>query len=175
MRLTGPWNPAVKGASFTRKIAGISHTCHSGGMAKTKKCCICEKRKPVTAFATRKRGEKSYLHSYCRPCWNAYLRDYRKDPKQKAKLRATAKRREKKLVEFVRSHKKAPCMDCKGVFKPWQMDFDHRPEEKKSFSLGMVEALGVGPTKILEEIAKCDLVCACCHRDRTHQRRVAQK
>jgi hypothetical protein len=56
------------------------------------------------------------------------------------------------------------------------MDFDHRPGETKCFNL----AIAAGQTrlswaKMLAEIAKCDVVCANCHRKRTHRRRVAER
>ncbi len=47
------------------------------------------------------------------------------------------------------------------------MDFDHVRGEKK-FNLGSVLALNVSAEILDEEIAKCDIVCANCHRIRTH-------
>jgi hypothetical protein len=49
------------------------------------------------------------------------------------------------------------------------MDFDHRDGEVKEFELNTVARM----TKqtILREIAKCDVVCANCHRERTQQRK----
>jgi len=45
------------------------------------------------------------------------------------------------------------------------MDFDHREGENKMFSIGS-ENHKSWPV-VLAEIAKCDLVCANCHRLRT--------
>ena len=61
-----------------------------------------------------------------------------------------------------------PCKDCKQVFNPWQMDFDHRPGTHKIKNLSQMRR--ERDKKILEEIAKCDLVCANCHRQRTWMR-----
>lgn len=62
-----------------------------------------------------------------------------------------------------------PCADCNRIFPPVCMDFDHVRGEKKN---GVAEMVGGGGTweKILKEIEKCDLVCACCHRIRTQNR-----
>lgn len=49
------------------------------------------------------------------------------------------------------------------------MDFDHRPGEGKVANVGTMR-LKVSEATIRKEIAKCDLVCANCHRERTHQR-----
>jgi hypothetical protein len=51
------------------------------------------------------------------------------------------------------------------------MDFDH-VRGKKLFCVGsLVVQQGVGRRQALEEIAKCDVVCANCHRLRTSYRR----
>ena len=66
--------------------------------------------------------------------------------------------------------KGAPCLDCGVVYPHYVMDFDHRDGATKKSDVsrlardGMLEAM-------LEEIGKCDLVCANCHRIRTHERR----
>lgn len=64
--------------------------------------------------------------------------------------------------------KSGPCIDCKQTFNPWQMDFDHRPTEEKLFAVA--SGISFNLNKLLEEIKKCDLVCANCHRDRTYRR-----
>lgn len=59
-------------------------------------------------------------------------------------------------------------MDCQVVYPHYMMDFDHVRGEK----LGNIELIareGNIP-KLLDEIAKCDLVCSNCHRHRTYMR-----
>ena|ERR1035437_3605597 len=63
--------------------------------------------------------------------------------------------------------KAAPCMDCGMVFPPECMDFDHVRGEKL-FNVGEFRFT---MSVLLEEIAKCELVCANCHRIRTAARR----
>ena len=65
--------------------------------------------------------------------------------------------------------KAQPCQDCEVEYPAWVMDFDHRPGEEK---LGHVAEMVADNrrTAALAEIAKCDLVCANCHRQRTHDR-----
>lgn len=78
------------------------------------------------------------------------------------------------IRKIVNELKIKPCMDCNGSFNPWQMDFDHRPGTKKLFEINkFVNVSSITPQRLnflYEEIAKCDLVCANCHRDRTHKR-----
>lgn len=65
-----------------------------------------------------------------------------------------------------------PCLDCGGTFSPYAMEFDHRdPSAKTHGVMSMVSRAGIA--KILKEVAKCDIVCANCHRVRTYRRREA--
>lgn len=49
------------------------------------------------------------------------------------------------------------------------MDYDHRPGEEKRRGVGMM--MHYSKVAIETERAKCDLVCANCHRVRTHRGR----
>jgi hypothetical protein len=81
-----------------------------------------------------------------------------------------AAERDKWFTSFLSLEKSKPCMDCKHVFPPCAMDFDH-VRGKKEFSIGNAHMRAMD--SVLAEIAKCDLVCACCHRVRTAERRAA--
>lgn len=75
------------------------------------------------------------------------------------------------LRALILARKDVPCMDCKKRFHPVCMDFDHRPDEIKLFTIG---ARRMGRNVLLAEIAKCDVVCANCHRYRTYVLRSKQ-
>lgn len=88
-----------------------------------------------------------------------------KDPeKQKAYIRNHYKRRR----QFVIDAKSKPCADCGVQYPYYVMEFDHVRGDK----VGNVNNLrwSKGIAKIAEEIAKCEVVCANCHRQRTHDR-----
>jgi hypothetical protein len=64
-----------------------------------------------------------------------------------------------------------PCADCGRRFPACAMDFDHRDQRAKTS--GVTRMVGrAGVARILAEAAKCDIVCANCHRARTLARRV---
>lgn len=63
----------------------------------------------------------------------------------------------------------ALCLDCGHNFNPWVMQFDHRVSGDKKFEIARSHSYGWD--RILEEIEKCDIVCANCHADRTYKRR----
>jgi hypothetical protein len=67
--------------------------------------------------------------------------------------------------------KSAQCMDCDNIFPPAAMDFDHVRGDKVSEVSHMWQYTR---EEVLAEIAKCNLVCACCHRIRTESRRTQE-
>ncbi len=62
------------------------------------------------------------------------------------------------------------CPDCGDSYSPWQMGFDHLPGKEKLFELSSMKALSASKQAVLDEIAKCEVVCHNCHADRTHSR-----
>lgn len=74
----------------------------------------------------------------------------------------------KVIQNFIRNLKETtPCTDC-GVYYPYYvMDFDHL--EDKKWGVNFLMSTGrIGALKL--EIKKCEIVCANCHRKRTHIR-----
>lgn len=72
--------------------------------------------------------------------------------------------------QYVRGRKSVPCLDCGIQYPPHVMQFDHRDPATKKFNIAHY---GRSLEKIRAEIEKCDVVCANCHFERTHQRRLA--
>ncbi len=70
-------------------------------------------------------------------------------------------------MEWLDELKIHPCLDCNRSFPPECMDFDHREPKDKLFDLSGAIAGGTSIALITAEIAKCDLICANCHRIRT--------
>lgn len=92
----------------------------------------------------------------------------------KPKMMARAQEARKQLVQEIRKYlqelkSKTPCTDC-GVHYPFYvMQFDHIKGEKK-FDIGRSNKW-TSWTRVLEEIDKCEIVCANCHAERTYSRR----
>ncbi len=105
---------------------------------------------------------KAYHKEYGRKHYLANKEAY------KARARANTKVYIDRIRQYVQKAKDNPCTDC-GVKYPWYvMDFDHI--EDKKFNIG--DAVRTVPPldRVIEEIAKCELVCANCHRIRTYER-----
>ncbi len=78
--------------------------------------------------------------------------------------------RQAATVKLLRDLRATPCADCRGEFDPWQMDFDHRDASTKAFRLTAGRAMLKPSNVLIAEAAKCDIVCANCHRVRTRER-----
>ncbi len=72
-------------------------------------------------------------------------------------------------LALIRESKDKPCMDCGKTYGYWVMQFDHREPKLKEFNIAAWNKHNLEDIRI--EIAKCDVVCANCHMDRTHMRR----
>lgn len=71
---------------------------------------------------------------------------------------------------LLRAMRERPCLDCDKAFPWFVMEFDHRdPSQKTAFVTQMAGRVTLG--RLLQEVAKCDIVCASCHRVRTYVRR----
>jgi hypothetical protein len=136
--------------------------------ATVRKCYRCGEFKPVDDFAWRRRA-KGQRDSFCRPCRSAYGKEHYLANRQRYIDQAgEVKRRLRQertlaLIDYFRTH---PCVDC-GEWDPVVLEFDH--VRAKSFDIGQ-KLLDYPWEAIVNEIAKCEVVCANCHRRRTKQR-----
>ncbi len=99
--------------------------------------------------------------AYDRACYAKQSKECRA---RKARLQ---KERRHNNLSIVREYKAGKgCLDC-GESNPLVLDFDHVDRAKKSFTISNAVRLGWSIARIMEEINKCDVVCANCHRIRT--------
>lgn len=131
-----------------------------------KKCSRCGQEKPVDSFS-KNSSKKDGLNSYCKSCQKVLKDKHYRDNKEKYKART--KKDKGELRRWINDEKSRPCADCGIRYPYWVMDFDHRESETKLDNISsMVSRRSVAAIK--EEISKCDVVCANCHRQRTHER-----
>lgn len=123
------------------------------------KCAKCKKRNAISN------------NSYCLLCNREYKRAYfHRHPEKKVAFNAKVTVRRAALRQYVLDAKNKPCSDCGLAYPFYVMDFDHLGDKK--FKLSAVKARGYALEKVQAEIAKCEVVCANCHRARTHFRMV---
>jgi hypothetical protein len=143
-----------------------------------KTCAKCGQQKPLDRFSTftSRRGETKPRGS-CWECRGQYAQinftaraAYRRDYNQRKRSIKRERDRQRRLTtkNAVDKLKEGPCADCGRRFPPVAMDFDHVGPKSKSVANMVAQAYKID--LILEEIKKCELVCACCHRVRTAAR-----
>jgi hypothetical protein len=129
-----------------------------------KRCCTCKVVQPLDAFnrmkkspdgrqASCREGNRRYHYEN----WDRHMAQIRRrNLERRARNRSLAR-------QYSESH---PCADC-GLGDIVVLEFDHLRDKKQNISW----LIRNGETKTLfEEIAKCEVVCANCHRRRTAAR-----
>ena len=86
-----------------------------------------------------------------------------------AKAKEYSKVARERIRAFITAHLKAnPCVDC-GEANTIVLEFDHIGDDK-DFNLSDAARKGVSMKKLKDEIAKCEVRCANCHRKKTYER-----
>jgi hypothetical protein len=102
---------------------------------------------------------------------STYNRTYYSNNREKCLAYQAKWRKTRKdiIKEYIFAVKSQPCQDCGKCYNPWVMDFDHRDPAKKSFKIANMIVNVRDLSLIQEEVAKCDVVCSNCHRERTYK------
>lgn len=134
-----------------------------------KRCARCGQDKPLSEF-NKHSQRKDGVQVYCRECNRTYGKDWlQRNPERlvrvydlRDKLRTAAR---SYIQNYLETH---PCVDCAEV--DWVvLEFDH----VRGVKIKSVSALvggGAPLAAVKEEIAKCDVRCANCHRRVTYLR-----
>lgn len=124
-----------------------------------KKCSKCGELKPISEFAINKLRKDGHA-SDCKSCRKIYRDKHYQEHKEYYKTKA-AEYKKKKTVEFEEYKSTLKCEIC-GESRPWCLDFHHvNPDEKEKEVVKLIES----PRKLEEEIKKCRVLYANCHRD----------
>ena len=134
-----------------------------------RRCDRCGELKGVADFGWRRKNGAQRQDNYCRECRAQYKREHYEKHKElyversRRRNKLLAAERAKFMVELFRAR---PCVDC-GETDPLVLEFDHLVEKKFNVGAGMRER---SLQSVRDEIAKCEVVCANCHRRRTYIR-----
>jgi hypothetical protein len=123
-----------------------------------KVCTSCGEEKKHDEFTKKRNG----LNAKCKVCTRVVSKQHYVDNKPAYIERNQRKRRY--LTDMLRVLKDEPCADCGVRYPYYVMDFDHRSDKVTEVSL----LVRTSVEKLMAEAAKCDVVCANCHRERTY-------
>ena len=88
---------------------------------------------------------------------------------QKDKTRQRSRDKRGEIKKYIQHYKQEhSCTDCGENYPYWIMEFDHLKD--KLFNLSGFSTKTSNLDLIKEEIAKCEVVCSNCHKDRTYIR-----
>lgn len=130
-----------------------------------KVCSICRDNKSTTEF-NKKSSSKDGLQNVCRLCNSEQNKKHYQNNLDKIKNRSK-KRNEKlrlELRKILLSFLKKGCVIC-GEKDLAVLDFDHLYDKK--YSVAKIASNCFSIKKVLNEIEKCQILCANCHRRKT--------
>lgn len=128
-----------------------------------KRCCTCGEHKSLQEFNRRSKSSDG-RQSRCRGCSREWYEANADTHQANARRRTKRVRAEngRKIVAYLKEH---PCADCnEDDFVV--LDFDHLRDKTQNVS----SMKDMAWSRIKEEIEKCEVVCANCHRRRTVKR-----
>jgi hypothetical protein len=133
----------------------------------TKQCSSCGLVGPPAAFYKDEKARDG-LYPNCKECHKRAVKRWKKTHREQEKTyrKKQNRRRITRWKALVDKLKSRPCADCGETYPPYVMDFDHRRD--KLCNVAVLVHANVTLKRLKAEIAKCDIVCANCHRERTH-------
>lgn len=131
-------------------------------------CYKCKKNVSFSGFSWK--NKKNNIKSgKCKDCTNAYTREHYKNNKEYYKKKS--KKHSKRYINIGRNlvygfKLSNPCFAC-GESNPIVLEFDHIDPKTKRHDVSYMATHGFSAKSIEEEIAKCIILCANCHREKT--------
>ena len=137
----------------------------------TKWCHACQRTLDIGCFSF-KYQDRGVRQSCCRECARQASRKYYLLDRAKhiARVALNKSRYRARNRDFVRAIlAQSSCTDC-GMTDFAVLEFDHRADVRKVGNVSGLVSRAVSRRSMEAEIAKCDIVCANCHRRRTATR-----
>lgn len=125
------------------------------------RCRICNKLRMRKVNSTPKAKAQNVAKS--RAWINAHREHYRE----------YCRNRRTRTNQWLKEYKSRGCSVCGETFLEC-LDFHHRDPNTKSFDIG-TRASAMALKKVMAEVAKCDVICANCHRKLHAAERVASE
>lgn len=146
----------------------------------TRTCRLCVTEKPIDQFGVFKNNGIEGSRKVCKSCIRSRTEEWTDNKESfnhgltgyvnfKCRCDICVSARSDNRFggrEFMAQVKlQSGCVDCGYNEYACALDFDHRPGETKTRNIASM--VGFSLDKIIEEMSKCDVVCANCHRIRT--------
>lgn len=123
-----------------------------------KECGRCKVEKSVDEFYKNNKNLKTGLSCWCKECQKRDKKIHYKNNKDK--YIQNGLNGKKWFMDYKRTLK---CNRC-GFNHPAALDFHHIDPSTKSFKMSNIAHVESNKAIIMEEISKCEVLCANCHR-----------
>ena len=132
-------------------------------MSDKKVCSKCKRELEVSNFRWKNKS-KGLLHSQCKDCQKAQEKiHYQESKERQESVRSTAEFQKERNILLVEKARQCGCKKC-GETRFYVLDFHHRDPSQKEYTINrMIKSASFD--KLLQEIEKCDVLCANCHRE----------
>ena len=114
---------------------------------KTKICTKCKRELPLSAFPFRDSFKGTY-RADCKECHSKYMKDKYQDKRQE-----------------IENYKASQCCAKCGDNRGYVLDFHHIDPNTKENTIARLVAGTYSLEKVYNEINKCVVLCANCHRE----------
>ena len=134
-----------------------------------KTCTQCKITKEQTEFSKKRQSTQSI----CKLCARQNFKIYYHSNREEQRKRVTKQKRN--IRSWLINYKQDK--HCEHCFENHVscLDFHHRDPKEKKFSIAEASTYGFSISKILEEIAKCQILCKNCHAKLHYQKEIDQK
>ena len=129
-----------------------------------KLCTKCRQEKKLSEFHASATVPDGFMRQ-CKKCHSEINRQHYLNNKDKYK--DSSVKNKQKYREWFRDIKRTLSCSICGDDKPWRLDF-HHPNDDKENNVSCMISDGRSKEIVLEEIAKCQVVCKNCHADIHH-------
>lgn len=131
-------------------------------------CTKCECSKDIEQFPFRNKS-KGIRHYICTECWKEIRKEsYQRNKETTIKRNQRNKKRNKDWFKDYKLSLK--CIKC-GEDHPACLDFHHEDPNTKEIEVSSLVSDTVSLKKIMDEIDKCIVLCANCHRKYHYNKR----
>lgn len=141
---------------------------YGGQVNEQKRCAHCQQLKPLEEFAfhnkvlgTRQKQCRDCMRRFNQASYNKRKEEYRADIYRNRERRRQEARQF--VWEYLSTH---PCVDC-GESDPIVLEFDHLNAADKRKDVSELAGGRYSLETIADEMAKCVVRCANCHRRKT--------
>ena len=129
----------------------------------TKVCTKCKRELPFDNFRWKNKSQ-NLKHSQCKECQKVQEKQHYQNSKERQQsVKSTAIFQKERNIMLVEQAKSCGCKKC-GEKRSYVLDFHHiNAEDKINVIAHMIKSSG--EKTLIEELAKCDVLCANCHRE----------